>query len=85
MPDEPDNLTLRMLRQMDGKLDTVMDRVQGMTSRIASIEDQLVGVRTELGGLRADVVRLEHRMDNFDTRLLRIAASSRSDRSIGLF
>jgi len=63
MADEPENLTLRMLRGVDGKLDTLMDRIHGFTARIGSIEDQLVGVRSALSGLRTDFVRLEHRMD----------------------
>jgi chromosome segregation ATPase len=54
-----------MLRQVDDKLDTLMERFLEMTSRMGSLEDQIVGMRT-------DVVRLEHRMDNFDKRLVRI-------------
>jgi hypothetical protein len=72
MTDEPESLTLRMLRQVDGKLDTLMTRFQDATARMASIEDQMVGMRSELSGLRSDFVRLEHRMDRFDEGLLRI-------------
>ena len=72
MADEPDNMVLRMLRQVDGKQDTLMQRFMEMTARVASIEDQLVAVRTDISGLRGDFVRLEHRMDHFDQRFLRI-------------
>jgi hypothetical protein len=65
MVDEPDNLTLRTFRQVDSKLDTLMERFLEPTARMASVEDQLVGMRT-------DLVRLEHRIDHFDQRLLRI-------------
>jgi predicted nuclease with TOPRIM domain len=65
MADEPDNLTLRMLRQIDAKLDTILDRLHDLTARTSSVEDQLVGLRT-------DFVRLEHRVDRFDERLARI-------------
>jgi predicted nuclease with TOPRIM domain len=72
MADEPENLTLRMLRQIDAKLDQVdcklgilIDRVQDLTVRLACVVDQI-------SGLRADFVRLEHRMDRFDERLQRI-------------
>jgi predicted nuclease with TOPRIM domain len=65
MADEPDNLTLRMLRQVDAKLDTILDRLHDLTARTSSVEDQLVGLRT-------DFVRLEHRVDRFDKRLARI-------------
>jgi hypothetical protein len=65
MADEPDNLTLRMLRPVDAKLDTILDRLHDLTARTSSVEDQLVGLRT-------DFVRLEHRVDRFDERLARI-------------
>jgi predicted nucleic acid-binding Zn-ribbon protein len=72
MAEEPENLTLRMLRPVDSKQDTLMERFQDPTARIGSIEDQLVGVKAELSGLRTDFVRIEHRMDRLDERLLRI-------------
>jgi len=64
MADEPENLTPRMFRQIDAKLDIIMDRVHDLTARMSSVEDQLVG-------LRPDFVHLEHRIDRFDDRLLR--------------
>jgi archaellum component FlaC len=64
MADEPDNLTLRILRQVDAKLDTLMERFFEMTARMGSLEHQLSGIRTDISGLRSDFVRLEHRMDN---------------------
>jgi predicted nuclease with TOPRIM domain len=54
-----------MLRQIDAKLDTILDRLHDLTARTSSVEDQLVGLRT-------DFVRLEHRVDRFDERLARI-------------
>jgi hypothetical protein len=42
MSDEAENLTLRMLRQIDAKLDTIMDRVHDLTARMSSVDDQLV-------------------------------------------
>jgi predicted nucleic acid-binding Zn-ribbon protein len=72
MVDEPENLTLRMLRQIDAKLDIVMERLHDLTARVASVEDQLVILRSDVSGLRSDFVRLEHRMDRFDERLQRI-------------
>jgi hypothetical protein len=53
MADEPDNLILRMLRSLDEKMDTILDRLLDLTARMSSVEDQLAGVRT-------DLVRLEH-------------------------
>jgi K+/H+ antiporter YhaU regulatory subunit KhtT len=65
MANEPENLILRMLRSLDEKMDTILDRLLDLTARVSSIADQLVGVRT-------DLVRLEHCMDHFDQRLQRI-------------
>jgi predicted nuclease with TOPRIM domain len=78
---EPENLTLRFLRQLDGKLDTVADRLLDLTARLSSLADQFVGFRGELTGLRADFVRLEHRMDRLNTRMQRIEPA-RSHRSL---
>ena len=72
MAEEPDNLVLRMLRQVDGKLDTLVDRVHDLTARAASVVDQLVAMRADTSALRGDFVRLEHRMDKFDQLLQRI-------------
>ncbi len=75
MAEEPESLTLRMLRSLDAKLDTVMEWLQDLTARVASVEDQLVAVRNDISGLRRDFVRLEHRIDRFDARLTQSAAS----------
>lgn len=72
MADEPENLTLRMFRHLDTKLDTIMDRTHDLTARMSLVEDQLVGLRAEIVGLRTDFVRLEHRMDRVDDQLVRI-------------
>ena len=73
MAEEPDNLVLRMLRQVDGKLDTLVDRVHDLTARVASVVvDQLVAMRADTSALRGDFARLEHCMDKFDQRLRRI-------------
>jgi hypothetical protein len=45
MADEPDNLILRMLRSLDEKTDTILDRPLDLTARVSSVEDQLIGVR----------------------------------------
>jgi chromosome segregation ATPase len=66
MADEPENVTLRMLRQIDAKLDTLLERMLDLTARVASVEDQLVSIKTDISGLRSDFVRLEHRMRRFD-------------------
>jgi hypothetical protein len=63
---------LRFLRQLDGKLDAVADRLLDLTARGSSLEDQFVGFRGELAGACGGFVRLEYRMDRLDTRMQRI-------------
>ena len=65
MADEPENLTLRMMRSLDEKLDTIPDRLHDLTARVSLVKDQLAGMRT-------DLVRLEHRIDHFEQRLIPI-------------
>jgi hypothetical protein len=72
MADEPENLTLRIMRNIDAKSDTVMERLFDLTARVSSLGDQFAAFRTEISGLCSDFVRLEHRMDRFDGWLARI-------------
>jgi hypothetical protein len=53
MAEEPENLTLRMLRSVDSKQATLMERFQDLPGRIGSIEDQLV----------ERLLRIERRLD----------------------
>lgn len=39
MPDEPENLTLKMLRRMDAKLDRLIDDLQDVKVRLTSLEE----------------------------------------------
>ncbi|MFI5015535.1 MAG: hypothetical protein ACHQAY_24630 [Hyphomicrobiales bacterium] len=65
MAEGPDSLTLGMLHQVDGKVDTLLDCVHDLTARVGSLEDQMVG-------MRSDLVELRHGMDKFDQCLQRI-------------
>jgi phage shock protein A len=63
--DEPDSIVLQFLRRMDQRLDRIEQRTEELIGRAGSVEDQL-------SGLRADVVRLEHRIDGLDKRMARV-------------
>jgi hypothetical protein len=63
---------LRFLRQLDGKLDAVADRLLDLTARDSSLEDQFVGFRGKLADPCGDFVRLEYRMNRLDARMQRI-------------
>ena len=72
MATEPENLTLRALRGVDANPDSLLERSLVMTSRLGSQQDQLVRTQSEVSARRSDFVRIEHRLDRFDERPLRI-------------
>jgi very-short-patch-repair endonuclease len=72
MATEPENPTARALRQVDAKRDALLERFLDMTDGSGSLEDHLVRTQGEVSTLRADFVRMEHRLDRFDEKLLRI-------------
>ena len=65
MAEEPVNLVLEFVKRIDRRLENVETIVIDTRARLHSVEQQLVL-------LRQDVVRIDHRMDQFDARLQRI-------------
>jgi hypothetical protein len=68
----PEKLTLRALQGVDAKVDALLERSLEMTSRLGSLEDLLVRRQSGVSAPRADFVRIEHRLNRFDERLLGI-------------
>jgi len=75
MPDEPDNLTLRMLRRMDEKLDRVLGDVADMKFRLTSLERQSAEVRLDIAGVSSRLDRMDVRLDRIERRLDLVDAS----------
>lgn len=65
MAETTDSLVLEYLRRLSADVGLLRDGFQDMRARFGSLEEQVAG-------LRRDVVRLEHRIDQFDDRLRRI-------------
>jgi hypothetical protein len=63
---EPDNLTLQILRKIDGKLDRIVDDVQDIKIRMTHVEEGLAGVNRRLDRLEVHVDRIEKRLDLVD-------------------
>ena len=63
---EPENLTLRLLRSIDGKLDRVHDDVKDIKVRMTSVEEALAGVNRRID-------RTEGRLDRIERRLERVS------------
>jgi septal ring factor EnvC (AmiA/AmiB activator) len=72
MADEPENLVLRYLRNIDAKVDALAVDMREVKARLGSVEKQVAGRRVDFADLRADLVRVEHRIDRADERLARI-------------
>lgn len=67
MTDEPENITLRILRRMDEKLDLIAADVQDLKVRATNIEEGLAGVNRRLDRLDERVARIERRLDLVDS------------------
>jgi tetrahydromethanopterin S-methyltransferase subunit G len=67
--DGPENFTLRYLREIDRKLDRVLDRFDTLTSRVAGLEkgfafmiDQVMTLPKRLDGVDQRLDRIERRL-----------------------
>jgi predicted nucleic acid-binding Zn-ribbon protein len=70
MPEEPDNLVIRLLQQMhekqnrlEIKMDRIIDDVQDLKVRMTNVEENLAGVNRRLDRLELRVDRIERRLD----------------------
>ena len=69
MSDEPDSITLRMMRRIDAKLDRALDGLSDLKERVGAVETGLAGLSTSITGLSRRVDRVEARLDWIDRRL----------------
>jgi hypothetical protein len=69
MPDEPDHLVLRMLRQMDTKLDRIVEDVGDLKRRMTSIEGQVSLLHGDFANQSIRIDRIEGRLDRIERRL----------------
>jgi len=63
MTDEPENLTLRILRGLDEKMDVVRADVQDLKARATNVEEGLAGVNRRLDRLDERMARIEKRFN----------------------
>jgi DNA repair ATPase RecN len=68
MPEETSNLTSRMLRVMDEKLDRLIEDVHDVKLRLTAVEEALAGVNRRMD-------RTETRLDRIEKRLNLVDAS----------
>jgi DNA-binding FrmR family transcriptional regulator len=63
---EPENLTLRLLHSIDGKLDGVYDDVKDIKVRMTSVEEALAGVNRRIDRAEGHLDRIERRLELVD-------------------
>jgi predicted nuclease with TOPRIM domain len=69
MADEPDNLTLLLLRRIDTNVAEMRDDIQDLKIRMTHVEEGLAGVNRRLDRLDVRVDRLERRLELADKPL----------------
>jgi len=73
MNDEgPDNIVLRYLRNIDGKVDALRQDVRDVKLRLSSLESGVNGVRRDILALAEDNARQQVANDHLDERIERI-------------
>lgn len=60
---EPDSLVLRYLRQIDEKLDRVIEDVRELKTRVGILEQQYASISTRMDRVENRLERIERRLD----------------------
>lgn len=66
MTDAPESLILRYLRQIDQKVDRVIEDVHDLKVRMTAVEENLAGVHRRIDRVEARLDRIERRLDLAD-------------------
>jgi predicted nucleic acid-binding Zn-ribbon protein len=69
MADEPDNHTLRLLRRLDQKIDSISLRLDDMADAIHRMEAELGAVRGSVAAMRHDVSIFANRWTDLEVRM----------------
>ncbi len=63
MSDGPDSLVLRFMRQVDAKLDRVIDDLADIKVRVTNVEENLVALNRRADRMDLRIERIERRLD----------------------
>jgi archaellum component FlaC len=67
MADEPENMTLILLRRIDERTQRMADDLKDLKVRMTHVEEGLAGVNRRMDRLDDRVERIERRLDLVDT------------------
>ena len=63
MANEPENLTLQILRRIDEKVDRMADDVRDIKVRLTGVEESLAGVNRRIDRVEDRLSRIEKRLE----------------------
>jgi tetrahydromethanopterin S-methyltransferase subunit G len=69
MVDQPDNMVLIFLRQIDSKLDRLVGDVQDLKSRLTSLDAKVALLHGDFAGQSVRIDRIELRLERIERRL----------------
>ena len=69
MIDQPDNLVLAYLRQMDANLDRLVGDMQDTKGRLTSLEKQIALLHGDFAGQSEGIDRIDRRLERIERRL----------------
>ena len=69
MTTEPENRVLEMLRQLDAKMDRVIDDIADLERRVTALEEVQAALAQGLAGVNRWLDRSEARVDDIEHRL----------------
>jgi len=78
MIDQPHNLMLVLLREMDAKLDRLLGDMQEAKGRLTSLERQIALLHGDFAGQSARIDRIELRLERIERQLELAPALPRS-------
>ena len=70
MVDEPDDLVLRYLRQIDQKIDNVADELKELKVRVGRVGTSLAQVQVHLAEHSVRMDKIDNRLDRIERRLI---------------
>ena len=66
LPPKPEKLALSYLRRIDGRLDTIEQKLDEVATQMASLENRFAGVHREVATMNILLYDLDHRITRIE-------------------